>query len=228
MKSSSRLFAGSVVLLIASLTAVTWIQRDLAHSKRPVPSATTDRLANTIVRPPTHLTAPTLDTDGVAIQTEMQNLREAIAILVENQSLTQDSLDRLDSLPRQASEASNEASLNPEQAAQEDQARMQNRFLALDNRLAQEATDTEWAGATLDRIENSLQNPELIGFTLTQSQCGSSLCKVEMALPPNQAQEEALQKMSAHRGWDGPTVFEVNEAGQAIFYIARNERDFID
>lgn len=225
MKASNGLFTASICLIVGSLTFLSWMQHD-SNAKSPLAEQTQASITRPAITP---FGEPSANNHLTSLQQEMESLREAISVLVENQSMTQDSLDKLESAEsdhsiKPTAETPDNSELSPELQAQQEALQMQTRFQALEQTLNSEATDTEWAGETLGRIESSLQNPELQGFAMVNSACGSTLCKLEMTLPSDQEQNEAMQKLSAHRGWDGPTVFEVNAQGQAVFYIARNEQ----
>lgn len=167
-------------------------------------------------------TAVAPDQSVIHLQEQLEQVQEALSLLAEHQAMTQEQLERFASEPQSAQ---NDQPPAPEPSA-EDQAAQHARTLAsLQSRLEAEAVDGQWASDTISRIENSLQHSELTGIQLTDARCGATLCRLEMALPADEAPGESLGRLSVHRGWDGATTMEVGANGEALFYIARTGYD---
>jgi hypothetical protein len=92
---------------------------------------------------------------------------------------------------------------------------------AIDTRLYQEEVDQEWTLETERALNGVLASEALQGFELVSSSCGSTLCKVELSIDPNISPEVAMQKLSHHRSWDGPSFVKLDENGLAQIYFAR-------
>ena len=152
------------------------------------------------------------------IKSDMAMLQDAIAVLVENQSLTQKSLDRL-SASVETSPAPQPA---PEETPEQIKAQMEQQVSSYDQRLRDEAVDAQWANETLDTVENGLKHEQLAGIKLVEAACGSTLCKVELMLDPELPREESMQRLATHRSWDGPTFYAVDADGHARLFFARD------
>lgn len=93
--------------------------------------------------------------------------------------------------------------------------------IAIDTRLYQEDVDQEWALETERALNEALASEALQGIEFVSSSCGSTLCKVELSIDPNLSPEVAMQKLSHHRSWDGPSFVKLDEDGLVQIYFAR-------
>ena len=153
---------------------------------------------------------------------DMAQLREAMLVLIEHQSRTQKSIDQIHlSLDRSANQAmarEDAVEETPEVAEQ----RIYQQVAVMQDTLEAQSVDPQWAQETISKIENQLAQDEMTGFSLVEAKCGSTLCKVEMALDPKLTREESMQRLAQHRSWDGPTFFSVGANGQTQLFFARS------
>lgn len=150
---------------------------------------------------------------------EVNQLRAHVATLVEHQSLTQEDLDGLRSRISNGTplEEADDSSATPEQEAE----LLESRFSHMDAYLERETPDHQWGGETRASVEDSIEQADLIGVTLLESSCGSTLCKVKLNLSADVSPQDSLQRLATRRTWDGATMFKLSGTGEADFYIAR-------
>lgn len=190
----------------------------------PVATAPTSRVEKPVQADPPQAVksgSAVASEDFRAMQSELLELKEAIGILVENQTMAQQSIDQLESGAQVAITAEEEEF----RATAHEEADISQQFARLESRLTRQETDTVWASETLGQIEASLLHQDLEGIQVMDSACGSTLCRVDMQLPSDQAREDTLRKLSIHRAWEGATVFEMTADGSVRFYIAREGHD---
>lgn len=112
-------------------------------------------------------------------------------------------------------------------AAPEEEADMQSRQqqAILEKNLSSEKEDAQWANEALTKIEEGFHKEELSGINLIDAGCRSTLCEVNLSIDSDISTEEGMQRLSAHRPWDGPTFFVVDSDGIATLYFARDGYD---
>ncbi|GAA3961104.1 hypothetical protein [Allohahella marinimesophila] len=204
------------------LAVLGWSQMGKQHSVQPedfarTPSAPTSPLVAVTQQEQTGGAAAEMSAELI---TEVNTLREHVATLVEHQSLTQEELDVLrNSIASDASvlETHDERTSTPE----EEVVALEARFSQMDAYLERETPDPQWGADTRSSIESSIEQAELTGVTLLESNCGTTLCKVKLNLPADLTPEDSLQRLATRRTWDGATMFRLSGSGEADFYIAR-------
>lgn len=83
-----------------------------------------------------------------------------------------------------------------EQAAEQQRARRER----LDNNLHAEARDARWAAEATSTVEGWLAEPGLAGYSLTELDCRSSMCRARLSLPDNQKVDDFMVTTQAKMG----------------------------
>lgn len=147
---------------------------------------------------------------------ELDLLRAQLELLNTKQQSIQKELERL------AEEAKSEAIKEEKEPAPEAQEQQMAAHLdALEFELNAQETDYEWSSEIKETVKNGFRHPELKGLNLTEAQCASTMCRVEVSVEPGVAPEDGFNRLSVHRPWQGESFVKFGTDGVATIYFAR-------
>lgn len=124
--------------------------------------------------------------------------------------------------------AENRASLSASDMYNEqyEQARVtgiQQQIRSYEDKLFEEGTDTEWTDTVEKRVLKVIRDTkQLSGVHLQESQCGISLCKLEVYVEEGESVEEKVQMLMVNRPWEGESFVSFEYTGQGAIFFARD------
>ncbi len=165
-----------------------------------------------------------------ALQTELQQLRQKLALKQAMIDQQREEMARLSTQPTDSdSSASNwlEEDMDPLLEADDsaEQSFAEANMALLDETLDSEVPDPVWSGMATSKINELLTSEDFSGSELIETSCGATLCRVETWQEDPDAAEQFLDKSPFLIGWDGNAYAQVinhDEGDQSIvYYLSR-------
>jgi hypothetical protein len=161
-------------LVLVGMFALRDARRDRLATAAPVPSVSEPEIRT-----------ETVDTIEVArLRGEVVALREAVQALRADQRVLGEEIATLDTPTAPAestSPAAEDATVDPDAYAAEERAWLRAETERLEDRLALDRPDPSFADHAKREIERGLYEHELEGTRVLASQCGSEICRLELA-----------------------------------------------
>jgi hypothetical protein len=94
----------------------------------------------------------------------------------------------------------------------------------IEQTLYSEYVDPEWADWAVNEIYESMLDTDAEDIEILTADCGSTLCRVELALNPETV-EDSLAKLQTSIPWGGAVIIKMENisSGEAVAYIARKD-----
>lgn len=92
-----------------------------------------------------------------------------------------------------------------------------------DRKLFEEEPDPQWSSTIKTRIIKVIQETaQLSGVHVQQSQCGTSLCKLDVYVEEGESVEEKVQMLMVNRPWQGESFVSFEFDGNGAIFFARD------
>jgi hypothetical protein len=88
-------------------------------------------------------------------------------------------------------------------------------------RFARDGVDSRWSGESIERIERSIADADLDGVYLTEVDCRSSLCRLELDLDPRAQTDQVTRQLLDALAWEGAGRLQL-DAGSALLFLERS------
>jgi hypothetical protein len=219
---------GTVLLIAFGLTvalALVWLF--VRESSQVDAKADAKRIAvsqtNPLVRPGSAEPERVKRRDLVAVEFEIEVLRQQLLGLQDEQQLLQRNLDDLEQgapIEMKGQEEEQEAEPgNP--PSDEDPAGEQ--ILVLEESLEYEAKDPAWAAWAQDEFQRSIESSQVAGATLLETDCRATMCRFDFSFEDDESRDQAIQELFFLVPWNGELFFhgDPEDDLRTVFYAAR-------
>ena len=98
---------------------------------------------------------------------------------------------------------------------------------AVEDQLDIEEVDAEWSGWASEEISRNFTSFEIDGGYLVDTECRSSICRVELDFSSSSSRDEGIKVLPNLSGWDGQGFFQVigdDELGVVAYYARENNK----
>ncbi|BDX06603.1 hypothetical protein [Planctobacterium marinum] len=110
-----------------------------------------------------------------------------------------------------------------DQYAQNQHFAVQQQINAYESQLSEETPDPTWSTTIETKVMRLLNDtPQLSGVHLQESQCGTSLCKLEVYVEEGESVEEKVQTLMVNRPWQGESFVSFEYDGEGAIFFARD------
>lgn len=101
-------------------------------------------------------------------------------------------------------------------------ARVKKQIAGYEAKMYEEGPDKQWAATVEQRVLNVLNETEqLSGVHLQTSDCGVTMCKLEVYVEEGESVEQKVQMLMVNRPWDGESFVSFDFDGHGSIYFAR-------
>ncbi|MCC2604063.1 hypothetical protein [Planctobacterium marinum] len=113
-----------------------------------------------------------------------------------------------------------------EQYEQNREVSIEQQIASYEDKLFEEGIDSEWTRSVEKRVLEVIRDTkQLKGVHLQESNCGVSLCKLEVYVEEGESVEEKVQMLMVNRPWQGESFVSFEFTGEgAIFFAKEGER----
>ena len=111
----------------------------------------------------------------------------------------------------------------PEDEVRRAEAQVQAQIDLLEVTVLAEAPDPVWTSAAERSLQSVFQREEKAGFHLVQTECRTTLCRLELSLDGSVSPEESFHSLVQMMPWQGQAFIRIEdgEGGAVVVYLAR-------